>query len=89
MKTLQVYIGLFIALFWAVACQNEKNFKVDGVVSGADGQTLYLENVGISSVTILDSAKLNGGDVRVQAAQAGIPRVLPPALKEPINQFCH
>ncbi|HBK28388.1 MAG TPA: hypothetical protein DDZ04_00395, partial [Parabacteroides sp.] len=59
MKTLQVYIGLFIALFWAVACQNEKNFKVDGVVSGADGQTLYLENVGISSVTILDSAKLN------------------------------
>ena len=59
MKALQVYIGLFLALFLATSCQNEKNFKVDGVVSGADGQTLYLETVGISSVTTLDSAKLN------------------------------
>lgn len=59
MKTLHVYIGLFIALLLTASCQKEKNFKIEGVVSGADGQTLYLENVGISTVTTLDSTKLN------------------------------
>lgn len=41
------------------ACGDTSNFTVKGVVSGADKQMLYLENVGISSVTTLDSVKLN------------------------------
>ncbi len=59
MKSIQGYIGLVLALVLAVSCQDNKHFKVDGIVSGADGQTMYLENVGISSVEVLDSAKLN------------------------------
>lgn len=39
-------------------CSDSSNFTVKGVVSGGDKQTLYLENVGISSVTLLDSVKL-------------------------------
>lgn len=42
------------------ACKNAPEFVVTGIVAGADGQTMFLENIGISSVTILDSAKLNG-----------------------------
>ncbi len=88
MKTLQVYIGLFIALFWAVACQNEKNFKVDGVVSGADGQTLYLENVGISSVTILDSAKLNAaGTFEFKQPRPAFPEFYRLRLKNQLINF--
>nr|WP_280747084.1 TlpA disulfide reductase family protein [Parabacteroides sp. PF5-9] len=32
---------------------------VEGTVSGADGQLIYLENVGISSITTLDSLRLS------------------------------
>jgi peroxiredoxin len=39
------------------AC-SDSNFTVNGVVSGADGQVMYFENVGISSVQTLDSTKL-------------------------------
>lgn len=40
------------------ACHNTTDFTVKGVVSGADGHTMYLENVDISTVKILDSVKL-------------------------------
>lgn len=40
------------------ACSDSSNFTVKGVVSGADKQMLYLENVGLSSVALLDSVKL-------------------------------
>jgi peroxiredoxin len=39
-------------------CKKEA-FQVEGVIAGADGQMMYLENVGISSVSTLDSVKLN------------------------------
>ncbi|MDR2533176.1 MAG: AhpC/TSA family protein [Tannerellaceae bacterium] len=35
------------------------SFHVEGTISGAGGQTLYLENVGISTVNIIDSVKLS------------------------------
>lgn len=59
MRSIRNYIGIFLALIAVASCQNNKSFKIDGVVSGAEGQTMYLENVGVSSVSILDSAKLN------------------------------
>jgi uncharacterized protein (UPF0332 family) len=40
------------------ACGDSSNFTVKGVISGGDKQMLYLENVGISAVTMLDSVKL-------------------------------
>ncbi len=52
-------LGLFIFLF--SACNDSSNFTVKGVVAGADGQFMYLENVGISNVVTLDSIKLASG----------------------------
>lgn len=40
-------------------CKKDSDFTVNGVVSGADGQVMYLENVGVSSVELIDSVKLN------------------------------
>jgi peroxiredoxin len=49
-------LGAILILF--TAC-SDNSFMVKGVVSGADGQTMFLENVGVSSVETLDSTKLN------------------------------
>ncbi len=47
-----------ICLWACTSCTQRTDFTVTGVVSGADGQVLYLENVGVSSIDVLDSAKL-------------------------------
>ena len=39
-------------------CTQSDKFTVRGIVSGAVGETLYLENTGISSVTTIDSFKI-------------------------------
>lgn len=52
-------LGLFLLLF--AACNKSSDFTVKGIVSGADGQTMYLENVGISEIKTLDSVKLSAG----------------------------
>lgn len=52
-------LGLCMFLF--SACNNSSDFTVKGVVAGADGQLMYLENVGISNVVTLDSIKLAPG----------------------------
>jgi peroxiredoxin len=51
-------MALGATLIFLTACSDE-NFTVKGVVSGADGQTMFLEHVGVSSVGVLDSVKLN------------------------------
>ena len=51
--------ALSLLLAVCTGCQQKQTFTVQGIVSDADGQTLYLENVGISEVTLLDSAKLS------------------------------
>ena len=53
---LLVIFGICMLLF--TACNKASDFTVKGVVSGADGQTMYLENVGISNIELLDSVKL-------------------------------
>ena len=52
-------LGLCMFLF--SACNNSSDFTVKGVVAGADGQLMYLENVGISNLVTLDSIKLAPG----------------------------
>ena len=59
MKAIPGYIYLFLALLAVTSCKKNNNFTVEGVVSGAEGQIMYLENVGISSVSMLDSVKLS------------------------------
>ena len=48
---------LGLCMFFFSACNNSSDFIVKGVVAGADGQLMYLENVGISNVVTLDSIK--------------------------------
>lgn len=59
----QVFIHLLAVLCLATglftACKQEADFTVKGIVSDADGQVMYLENVGVSAVTLMDSVKLN------------------------------
>ena len=52
---------LGLSMFFLSACNNSSDFTVKGVVAGADGQLMYLENVGISNVVTLDSIKLAPG----------------------------
>lgn len=49
---------LCVMLFLFTACKKNSDFTVEGVVSGADGQMMYLENVGVSTVELMDSVKL-------------------------------
>lgn len=58
MKKLLVCLGVVAAVF--AACDSTPKFQVQGAISGADDQTLYLENVGLNGVEILDSTKLSG-----------------------------
>lgn len=53
--------ALGLCMFFFSACNNSSDFIVKGVVAGADGQLMYLENVGISNVVTLDSIKLAPG----------------------------
>lgn len=60
MKRIYTYALLAISysLFIFTACDKTESFSVQGIVSGADGKTLYFENVGVASVQTIDSAKL-------------------------------
>ena len=49
---------LWVMLLLFTACKKNSDFTVEGVVSGADGQMMYLENVGVSTVELMDSVKL-------------------------------
>ena len=61
----QIYTRLLtvlgLCMFFLSACNYSSDFTVKGVVAGADGQLMYLENVGISNVVTLDSIKLAPG----------------------------
>lgn len=57
----RLLIVLGLCMFFFSACNNSSDFIVKGVVAGADGQLMYLENVGISNVVTLDSIKLAPG----------------------------
>lgn len=52
-------VGLCAAAL--TSCKDSSDFAVKGMVVGAEGQIMYLENVGITDVTTLDSVKLSSG----------------------------
>lgn len=54
----QLLAVLSMLLLLFTACNNATDFTVKGIVSGADGQIMYFENVGVSSVTLVDSVRL-------------------------------
>ena len=63
MKKIDILKVLFSCLFiWIlISCTEDKNqFSVEGTIKDADNKTLYLENIGTSAITLLDSVKLKG-----------------------------
>ena len=54
MLTLVGVLGLMFS-----ACNKQNTFTVKGMVSDAEGETLYLENVGVEVITLMDSVKLS------------------------------
>ncbi|MDR2763937.1 MAG: AhpC/TSA family protein [Tannerella sp.] len=57
-KTYRFLIAACALGMW-ISCKQSANFEVNGIIAGADGQTVYLENVGLSGTVTLDSVKLN------------------------------
>lgn len=46
--------------FWMVmSCRPTPEFVVKGVIAGAEGQTMFLENVGLASIVLMDSVRLD------------------------------
>ncbi|MDH6311446.1 peroxiredoxin [Parabacteroides sp. PFB2-10] len=54
---LVLFCGMFLGILFT-SCSGNSEFTVTGTVSGADGQTMYLENVRVASVELLDSVRL-------------------------------
>lgn len=70
----QLWVCLCIATISFTSCTHNSEFTVKGVVSGADGQTMYLENVGVGSVETLDSIKLTAtGEFKFTQARPDYP----------------
>ena len=61
MKHVSIHLVAVLSLLLGsfTACDRQSEFTVKGIVSDADGQVMYLENVGVSNVTLMDSVKLN------------------------------
>jgi len=47
-----------LAILCTVGCHKTDSFTVQGSIEGASGQTLYLENLGVNAISIVDSVKL-------------------------------
>ena len=58
-KKLPHLLFLVCGLGMMIACRQTPNFTIKGIVTGADGQTIYIENVGLASIELMDSVKLN------------------------------
>ncbi len=68
MRIKQVVVAC-LPLLWLAACSGEQNkFKVDGHVDNMPEQTVYLEELNINDIVVLDSGKSNEkGDFKLSA----------------------
>ena len=63
MKIVNILKVLFfcLSICFLVSCEENKNqFSIEGTIKNADNKTLYLENIGTSTITLLDSVQLKG-----------------------------
>lgn len=66
MKHILVYLSLIVGLF--VSCQRTSQFTIEGVISNAEGETLYLEHTALMKTSVVDSCILTDeGDFLLQA----------------------
>lgn len=56
--SVSILFAFSILLLTLSSCNKPSSFLIEGVVLGADGETLYLENVGVSSASTIDSVKI-------------------------------
>ncbi len=54
-----LFFSVFIATAFASCTNSDKQFTIKGEIEGMPEQTLYLEELGIDKITILDSVKSN------------------------------
>lgn len=55
----QILTCCFCLALLVTSCTKSNEFTIEGVVTGADGQTLVLNHVGLTAVNKIDSVKLN------------------------------
>lgn len=71
MKKHLIIIYVFLAL---VACQRTQTFTINGNISNADGETLYLEHTALLQTSTIDSCTLNArGNFSLKAAAPTYP----------------
>jgi len=74
LRILQTCSAFGMLLLICIGCSKKTDFTVTGTVSGADGQMMYLENVGVASVETLDSIKLSAnGKFKFKQPRPGAP----------------
>ncbi|MDR0230971.1 MAG: AhpC/TSA family protein [Dysgonamonadaceae bacterium] len=57
-----------------ISCEKNNKFTIEGNIQNASGNILYLEHVGVSKVSVIDSAKLNAkGDFRFRRERSAFP----------------
>ncbi len=57
-----------------ISCGKDNKFTIEGTVKNASGSVLYLEHVGLSKVSVIDSAKLNAdGDFKFRKERSAFP----------------
>ena len=71
MKKHLIIIHIVLAL---VACQRTQTFTINGNISNADGETLYLEHTALLQTSTIDSCTLNArGNFSLKAAAPTYP----------------
>jgi len=69
----KLYFAFLLAMVLA-GCNSSGKFQVNGKITGAEGQMLYLENIGLQRVITLDSVKLNSeGNFRFKSKSPDYP----------------
>ena len=63
------YIFLFLT-FALAACQQQQTFTIEGAISNAAGETIYLEHTALLKTTIVDSCLVNNDGTFALTAQA-------------------
>ena len=72
MKHILVYLSLVAGLL--VSCQRTSQFTIEGVVSHAEGETLYLEHTSLMQTSVVDSCVLTAkGDFLLKASAPQYP----------------
>lgn len=90
MRKISTSLWLVVSAIWIglTGCKGDTEFTVEGVVSGADDQVMYLENVGVSAVEVMDSVRLTAaGKFRFTKPRPAYPDFYRLRLKNQLINF--